>query len=139
MIDANGCVRDLSGIVPDIGGAVLSDAGLAKLRALDASSLPLALDGVRFGPCVAGTGKFMCIGLNYADHAKESNMPPPAEPVLFMKATSAICGPNDPAPKPRNSTKMDWEVELGIIIGTPAKLCLQRARAGLCRRLLRHQ
>ncbi len=121
LIDAAGRVRDLSGIVPDIGGAVLSDAGLAKLRALDVNALPLAPEGVRFGPCVAGTGKFMCIGLNYADHAKESNMPPPAEPVLFMKATSAICGPNDPAPKPRNSTKMDWEVELGVIIGTPAK------------------
>jgi len=83
--------------------------------------LPLAPEGVRLGACVGRVGKFMCIGLNYIDHARESNMAPPVEPVLFMKATSALAGANDPPPKPRGSTKMDWEVELGVVIGTPAK------------------
>ena len=121
MVDAAGQVRDLSGVVPDIGGAVLSDAGLAALRGLDAARLPLVAAGTRLGPCVTGTGKFICIGLNYADHAAESGMQVPPEPVIFMKANSAICGPNDPVIIPRGSVKTDWEVELAVIIGTAAK------------------
>jgi len=107
--------------VPDIGGGALSDAGLAMLRAVDPGSLPVVDGGTRLGPCVAGTGKFICIGLNYADHAAESGMAVPPEPVIFMKATSAICGPNDPIIIPRGSQKTDWEVELAVIIGTKAK------------------
>jgi len=121
MIDDAGALRDLSGHVADIGGATLSDDGLAKLRAIDPASLPLVADGTRLGPCVAGTGKFICIGLNYADHAAESGMAVPPEPVIFMKATSAICGPNDPIIIPRGSEKTDWEVELAVIIGKRAK------------------
>ena len=121
MLDGGGVARDLTGLVPDIGGAVLSDAGLAMLRALDPASLPRVPEGARLGPCVAGTGKFICIGLNYADHAAESGMQVPPEPVVFMKATSAICGPNDPIVIPRGSVKTDWEVELAVIIGTRAK------------------
>ena len=121
IVDAAGQVRDLSGVVPDIGGAVLSDAGLAALRGLDAARLPLVAAGTRLGPCVTGIGKFICIGLNYADHAAESGMQVPPEPVIFMKATSAICGPNDPVIIPRTSVKTDWEVELAVIIGTAAK------------------
>jgi len=120
VLDANNRIRDLSGVVADIGGETLSDEGLAKLRALDLESLPLAPEGVRYGACVAGVGKFLCIGLNYADHAAESGLPIPEEPVLFSKFTSAICGPNDEVLKPRNSTKLDWEVELGIVIGKTA-------------------
>ena len=125
MIHSDGSIRDLSGVVPDIAGAVLSDAGLAAIRALDAGKLPLVAPGARLGPCVAGTGKFICIGLNYADHAAESGMAVPPEPVIFMKATSAICGPNDPIVIPRTSLKTDWEVELAVIIGTKAKYVSQ--------------
>ena len=125
MLAADGSVRDLSGLVPDIGGAVLSDAGLAMLRGIDAMTLPVVKADTRLGPCVAGTGKFICIGLNYADHAAESGMPVPPEPIIFMKATSAICGPNDPIIIPRTSVKTDWEVELGVIIGTTAKYVSQ--------------
>jgi 2-keto-4-pentenoate hydratase/2-oxohepta-3-ene-1,7-dioic acid hydratase in catechol pathway len=121
MLDAHGVARDLTGLVPDIGGAVLSDAGLNMLRALDATQLPAVPAGARIGPCVAGTGKFICIGLNYADHAAESGLTVPPEPVVFMKATSAICGPNDPIVIPRGSEKTDWEVELAVIIGTRGK------------------
>ena len=121
MLHQDGSIRDLSDVVEDIGGAVLSDAGLAKLRAIDADSLPIMAEGGRFGACVAGTGKFICIGLNYADHAAESGMAVPPEPVVFMKATSAICGPNDPIIIPRTSEKTDWEAELGVGIGTRAK------------------
>lgn len=121
MLAADGSVRDLAGLVPDIGGAVLSDAGLAMLRAVDPMRLPAVPAGTRIGPCVAGTGKFICIGLNYADHAAESGMAVPPEPVIFMKATSAICGPDDPIIIPRGSVKTDWEVELAVIIGTQAK------------------
>lgn len=117
----DGTIRDLTGLVPDIAGAVLSDAGLAELRKIDAASLPVVAADTRLGPCVAGTGKFICIGLNYADHAAESGMQVPPEPVIFMKATSAICGPNDPIIIPRTSVKTDWEVELGVVIGTKAK------------------
>ena len=117
LLDADGNIRDLSGIVDDIAGETLSDASLLRLRAIDPASLPLAPAAVRYGPCVGRVGKFICIGLNYADHAAESNLPVPEEPVIFMKATSAIIGPNDDVLKPRGSTKLDWEVELGIVIG----------------------
>lgn len=121
LLHSDGTIRDLSGLVPDIGGAVLSDAGIAMLRGIDPASLPVVAADTRLGPCVAGTGKFICIGLNYADHAAESGMAVPPEPVIFMKATSAICGPNDPIIIPRGSQKTDWEVELAVIIGTKAK------------------
>ena len=121
LLHSDGTIRDLSGLVPDIGGAVLSDAGIAMLRGIDPASLAVVAADTRLGPCVAGTGKFICIGLNYADHAAESGMAVPPEPVIFMKATSAICGPNDPIIIPRGSQKTDWEVELAVIIGTKAK------------------
>jgi ureidoglycolate lyase len=121
LLDAQGKIRDLSKVVTDIGGDVLTDAGLAKLRALDPASLPVVEGNPRIGPCVANIGKFVCIGLNYADHAAESNLPVPAEPVVFNKWTSAIVGPNDDVEIPRNSKKCDWEVELGVVIGKPAK------------------
>ena len=121
ILAADGSIRDLTGLVPDIGGAVLSDVGLAMLRGVDPMALPLVAAGTRLGPCVAGTGKFICIGLNYADHAAESGSAVPPEPVIFMKATSAIVGPNDDVLIPRGSQKTDWEVELAFIIGSPAK------------------
>lgn len=120
VVDNNGQLRDLSGVVADINGATISAVALQKIAALDWSSLPLVSEGTRFGPCVNNVGKFICIGLNYADHAAESGVAVPSEPVVFMKATSAITGPNDNIIKPRNSTKLDWEVELGIVIGKPA-------------------
>jgi 2-keto-4-pentenoate hydratase/2-oxohepta-3-ene-1,7-dioic acid hydratase in catechol pathway len=120
VLDSQGRVRDLSGVVADIDGAALSDESLARLRALDLDALPLAPEGVRYGPCVGKVGKFLCIGLNYADHAAESGLPIPDEPVLFTKAISAITGPNDTVLKPRGSTKLDWEVELGVVIGKTA-------------------
>ncbi len=120
MIDADGKVRDLSAHVADIAGAVLGDAELAKLAAIDPTTLPL-VEGERFGPCVGAIGKFLCIGLNYSDHAAETGATVPTEPVIFTKATSAIVGPNDNVEIPRGSTKTDWEVELGIVIGTAAR------------------
>lgn len=121
LFHSDGTVRDLTGLVPDIAGTVLSDAGIAMLRGIDPATLPVVAEGTRLGACVGGTGKFICIGLNYADHAAESGMQVPPEPVIFMKATSAICGPNDPIIIPRGSVKTDWEVELAVIIGTKAK------------------
>jgi ureidoglycolate lyase len=121
LLDAQGKIRDLSKVVGDIDGAALTDEGLAKLRALDPASLPVVEGNPRIGPCVARIGKFICIGLNYADHAAESNLPVPSEPVIFNKWTSAICGPNDNVEIPRGSKKTDWEVELGVVIGKPAK------------------
>ncbi|MBI1416757.1 MAG: 2-hydroxyhepta-2,4-diene-1,7-dioate isomerase [Limimaricola sp.] len=121
IVAADGSLRDLTGLVPDIGGAVLSDAGLAMLRAVDPLALPQVDPATRLGACVAGTGKFICIGLNYSDHAAETGATVPPEPIIFMKATSAICGPNDPIIIPRGSVKTDWEVELAVIIGSPAK------------------
>ena len=120
LLDASGAIRDLSGIVDDIAGAVLSPEGLARLAALDPATLPALPEG-RIGACVANTGKFICVGLNYADHAKETGKAPPEEPILFMKATTAINGPNDDVEIPRGSKKADWEVELGVVIGTRAK------------------
>ncbi len=120
ILDKDGKVRDLSGHVADIGGAAISPEGLAKIAAIDTASLPeIAMD--RIGACVAGTGKFICIGLNYSDHAAETGATVPPEPVIFMKATSAICGPNDDVLIPRGSEKTDWEVELGVVIGKTAK------------------
>ena len=121
LIDDGGALRDLSGVVGDISGEVLGDAGLARLRALDASALPLVGGSPRFGPCVGSIGKFMCIGLNYSDHAAETGAEIPAHPILFMKANSAIVGPNDKVVIPRGSEKSDWEVELGVVIGRRAK------------------
>lgn len=119
LIDGQGRLRDLSNHVTDLRGDVLTE--LSKFARLDIDSLPLVEDGARFGPCVAGTGKFICIGLNFADHAAESGMELPKEPVIFAKYTSAICGPNDPILIPRGAKKVDWEVELGLVIGKPAK------------------
>ncbi|PRA66921.1 2-hydroxyhepta-2,4-diene-1,7-dioate isomerase [Ochrobactrum sp. MYb18] len=121
LLDADGTIRDLSAHVSDLSGAVLSPEALAKLGSLDVNALPKVEGNPRLGPCVAGTGKFICIGLNYADHAAESGMAVPPEPVIFMKATSAIVGPNDDLLIPRGSEKTDWEVELGIVIGKTAK------------------
>lgn len=121
MLDANGVLRDLSHHVSDIAGAALSPASLAKLSALDPETLPVVTGTPRLGSCVAQPAKFMCIGLNYSDHAAESGMAVPVEPVLFMKASSAICGPDDDVVIPRGSKKTDWEVELGVVIGTKAK------------------
>lgn len=123
ILDASGHVRDLSAHVDEIGGDTLRPDGLAALRDLDVNSLP-RVDGtpqgdLRLGACVGGIGKFICIGLNYADHAEEAGMPIPAEPIIFNKWTSAICGPNDPIQVPRASEKTDWEVELGVVIGEP--------------------
>ncbi|MEP1613138.1 MAG: fumarylacetoacetate hydrolase family protein [Roseobacter sp.] len=121
MLDTEGVLRDLSAHVDDIAGDVLSDAGLDALRALDTASLPVVEGDPRMGPCVGDIGKFMCIGLNYADHAIETGNPFPDHPVLFMKATSAVVGPNDEVSMPRGSKSTDWEVELGVVIGKPAK------------------
>ncbi len=121
LLDADGVVRDLSGHVADIGGAALDPARLAELSQIDTKSLPAVSGTPRIGPCVAGVGKFICIGLNYADHAAESGMAVPSEPVVFMKASSAIVGPDDDVLIPRGSEKTDWEVELGIVIGKTAK------------------
>ncbi len=122
LLDESGAVRDLSGIVDDIAGDALASANLNKLAALDVQSLPL-VDGVpqedlRLGPCVGQIGKFICIGLNYADHAAESGLDVPPEPVIFNKWTSAVVGPDDDVQIPHGSTKTDWEVELGVVIGT---------------------
>jgi 2-keto-4-pentenoate hydratase/2-oxohepta-3-ene-1,7-dioic acid hydratase in catechol pathway len=118
ILDKAGRIRDLSGVIPDVAGEVLTR--LDGLN-IDPETLPFVEGSPRLGPCVGGTGKFICIGLNYADHAAESGMQVPSEPVIFMKATSAICGPNDPILVPRGSQKTDWEVELGVVIGKPAK------------------
>jgi 2-keto-4-pentenoate hydratase/2-oxohepta-3-ene-1,7-dioic acid hydratase in catechol pathway len=121
MLDADGKIRSLDGVIDDLGGDALSDASFEKLRSIDPTTLPEVDASTRIGPCVAGVGKFMCIGLNYSDHAAEAGMEVPKEPVLFMKATSAISGPNDNVVIPRNSKKSDWEVELGVVIGKHAK------------------
>lgn len=121
MLDADGIIRDLSAVISDLSGDALLPESLDRLGQIDPTSLPRVEGGQRLGPCVGRTGKFLCIGLNYSDHAKESGMAVPAEPILFMKATSAICGPNDDIVIPRGSLKTDWEVELGVVIGKPAK------------------
>ena len=121
LIEANGAVRDLSGVLPDITGATLSKDSLASLAALDIGSLPVVDYPGRIAPPWKGVGKFLCVGLNYADHAAESGMAVPSEPVLFMKASSAIIGANDAVVMPQDSKKSDWEVELGVVIGTTAR------------------
>ncbi|MEG9433516.1 fumarylacetoacetate hydrolase family protein [Terriglobus sp. ADX1] len=121
IVAPDGTVRDLTGIVPDIAGDALRPDALAELAALDLNRLPAVPAGTRIGPCVGRVGKFLCIGLNYADHAAESGMEVPKEPVLFMKATSSICGPDDGIVIPKDSEKTDWEVELGVVIGREAR------------------
>jgi len=121
LLDAAGRLRDLSAHVADIAGPALLPESLARLAALDPASLPPVEGAPRIGACVGHVGKFVCVGLNYSDHAAESGMPVPAEPVLFMKATSAISGPYDEVEIPRGAQKTDWEVELGIVVGKPAK------------------
>jgi 2,4-diketo-3-deoxy-L-fuconate hydrolase len=121
LLDSTGTIRDLSGVIPDIARQALLPESLDKLRKLDVNALPSVSGTPRIGACVGHVGKFICIGLNYADHAAESNMPLPKEPIVFMKATSAIVGPNDNLEIPRGSKKTDWEVELGVVIGKPAK------------------
>ena len=121
LLDSDGLIRDLSHVIPDVHAATLSDASLAALRALDIATLPVVERSVRLGPCVGGVGKFICVGLNYRDHADETGAAYPAEPILFMKATSSVQGPDDEVWIPRGSVKTDWEVELGVVIGTRAK------------------
>jgi 2-keto-4-pentenoate hydratase/2-oxohepta-3-ene-1,7-dioic acid hydratase in catechol pathway len=121
MIDANGKIRDLSKVVDDISGDALSPAGLAKLKRLKPEKLPLVKGKPRLGACVSGVGNFIAIGLNYSDHAAEAGMQIPKEPIIFNKAKSCICGPNDNTIIPRDSSKLDWEIELGIVIGQRAR------------------
>ncbi|MEQ1939563.1 fumarylacetoacetate hydrolase family protein [Mesorhizobium sp. CN5-321] len=121
LLDADGAIRDLSAHVDDIGGGALDPSSLARLAKLDPNSLPAVSGKPRLGACVAGVGKFICIGLNYSDHAAETGAAVPPEPIIFMKATSAIVGPDDTVRIPRGSEKTDWEVELGVVIGKKAK------------------
>ena len=121
LLDSSNIIRDLSGVVSDIAGATLLPDALARLKEIDPTTLPAVTGTPRIGPCVGQVGKFLCIGLNYSDHAAESGMAVPKEPILFMKATSCIVGPNDDLVIPRGSDKTDWEVELGVVIGKPAK------------------
>ena len=136
MVDSRGAIRDLGAVVNEIDGAALSPSELKRLRALDVESLPLVGDVERLGACVARPGKFICIGLNYADHAAETGVAVPKEPVVFLKATSAVSGPNDCIIKPRGSTKLDWEVELALVIGSECRYVDETAAqsniAGYC-------
>jgi 2,4-diketo-3-deoxy-L-fuconate hydrolase len=136
MVDSSGAVRDLGAVVNEIDGATLSPSELKRLRALDVESLPLVSNVERLGACVARPGKFICIGLNYADHAAETGVAVPEEPVVFLKATSAVSGPNDCIIKPRGSTKLDWEVELALVIGSECRYVDEKAArsniAGYC-------
>src|SRR5438132_388223 len=126
----DGSIADLGEVIPDVAGDSLSPATLAKLRALDLAKLPKAPPGARLGACVGSVGKFIAIGLNYADHAAETGAKIPTEPIVFMKATSCIVGPYDTVLKPRGSTKMDWEVELGVVIGKVARYVSESGAAG---------
>jgi 2-keto-4-pentenoate hydratase/2-oxohepta-3-ene-1,7-dioic acid hydratase in catechol pathway len=136
IIDADGAIRDLGGVFGDIAGANLKPESLAELRKINSKDLPLVGGTPRFGACVGSVGKFICIGLNYSDHAAESGMAVPVEPVVFMKATSAICGPYDDVMIPRGSEKTDWEVELGVVIGKEARYVTEQEAlshvAGYC-------
>ncbi len=136
MLDADGTIRDLSGHVDDINGAAISPQSLTRLASIDLDSLSVVDGAPRLGACVADIGKFMCIGLNYTDHAEETGHPIPEEPILFAKFNSAICGPDDDIIKPRTSTKLDWEVELGVVIGKEGKYISEDAAldyvAGYC-------
>jgi 2-keto-4-pentenoate hydratase/2-oxohepta-3-ene-1,7-dioic acid hydratase in catechol pathway len=136
IVDSKGQIRDLSGVVPDIAGEVLSPRGLAKIGKANIDKLPVVRPGTRIGPCVGKVGNFIAIGLNYADHAAEAGLPLPKEPVIFNKAPTCICGPNDDTVIPKGSSKLDWEVELGIVIGTRARYLTKSqamdAVAGYC-------
>jgi len=136
LLDEAGNIRDLSAHINDLRGDALAPEALSRLSSLDVAALPLIEGTPRLGPCVAGTGKFICIGLNYSDHAAETGAKVPAEPIIFMKATSAICGPDDDLIIPRGSQKTDWEVELGVVIGKRAKYVAQAEAldhvAGFC-------
>ena len=121
LLDDSGTIRDLSGLVEEISDETLLPENIEKLRKIDTSTLPEVKDEPRLGPCIGKIGKFICIGLNYSDHAEETGGTVPPEPIIFAKFNSAICGPNDDVVIPRNSTKTDWEVELGVVIGKPAK------------------
>jgi 2-keto-4-pentenoate hydratase/2-oxohepta-3-ene-1,7-dioic acid hydratase in catechol pathway len=136
IVDADDAIRDLTGVIADIAGANLKPESLAELRKINPKQLPLVGGSPRIGACVGGVGKFICIGLNYSDHAAESGMAVPAEPVVFMKATSAICGPYDDVMIPRGSEKTDWEVELGVVIGKEARYVTEQEAlshvAGYC-------
>jgi len=121
LLEGDGTIRDLRGIIQDVNGAAVTPEGLRQIAARDPKALPIVSQVDRIGPCLSGVGKFICIGLNYIDHARETGNQAPAEPVVFMKATSAIVGPNDNIVQPHGSTKLDWEVELGVVIGTKAK------------------
>ncbi len=121
MLDAEGRLRSLEGTIADVGPEALAPASIQRLESLDPAALPAVPGRPRLGPCVGGVGKLVCIGLNYAEHAAETGAALPAEPVVFMKATSSICGPNDAIEIPRGSSKTDWEVELGVVIGLRAK------------------
>jgi len=128
IVDSKGQIRDLSGVVPDLAGEALSSKGLAKIRKAKPDKLPLVRGKPRLGPCVGGTRNFIAIGLNYSDHAAEAGMPIPKEPIIFNKAPSCICGPNDDTIQPKASSKLDWEVELGVVIGSRARY-LSRSNA----------
>jgi 2,4-diketo-3-deoxy-L-fuconate hydrolase len=136
IIDDKGRIRDLSSVVPDIGGDAIGPSGLARIRKAKLDKLPLVKSGVRYGPCVAGTRHFIAIGLNYADHAAEAGQAIPAEPIIFEKAPSCIVGPNDDVMVPKGSKKLDWEVELGVVIGSRARYLSKKdamdAVAGFC-------
>lgn len=136
LLDAQSRIRSLTGVVADIGGDALLPQSLARLRQIDATTLPLVPGNPRLGPCVGNVGKFICAGLNYSDHAAESGMAVPAEPIIFMKATSCLSGPNDDIVIPRGSQKTDWEVELGVVIGKTAKYVAEKDAlahvAGFC-------
>jgi 2-keto-4-pentenoate hydratase/2-oxohepta-3-ene-1,7-dioic acid hydratase in catechol pathway len=136
IIDSKGRIHDLSKLVPDLAGDALSPKGLARIRKANIDTLPLVRGGVRLGPCVGGTTNLIAIGLNYADHAAETGAPIPKEPIIFNKAVSCICGPNDDTMIPKASSKLDWEVELGIVIGSRARYLSKKkamdAVAGYC-------
>jgi 2-keto-4-pentenoate hydratase/2-oxohepta-3-ene-1,7-dioic acid hydratase in catechol pathway len=136
ILDPDGNIRDLSKVVPDIAGEVLSPKGLAKLAKVKVASLPKVRAGTRLGPCVGRVGNFIAIGLNYSDHAAEAGMPVPKEPIIFNKAPSCICGPNDDTIYPKDAKKLDYEVELGVVIGSRARYLSKRnamdAVAGYC-------
>src|SRR5580700_10512176 len=136
ILDSKGRIRDLSKVVSDLAGDALSPKGLARIRKAKIDTLPLVRSGVRLGPCVAGTTNFIAIGLNYADHAAETGAAIPKEPIIFNKAVSCICGPNDDTMIPKESAKLDWEVELGIVIGSRARYLSKKnamdAVAGYC-------
>lgn len=136
LVDADGHIRDLSGVIDDLAGSALAPDALAKIASLDPANFPLVPQGARIGPCVGRVGKFVAIGLNYADHAAEAGMAPPKEPIVFLKATSCIVGPNDDVVLPRDSVKTDWEVELGVVVGSEARYVTREAAldhvAGYC-------